>query len=60
MIMRSSMRRDLLGSAALLATLSATAALAQDFPSRPITIVVPFGAGDGPVSWPTIAMSSCL
>lgn len=45
----SRLRRTLLCSALLLGAASATgSALAQDFPSRTITIVVPFGAGGGP------------
>src|SRR6185369_15624915 len=36
--------------AALVAALAATAAPAQDFPSRPMRVIVPFPAG-GPTDW---------
>jgi len=43
------LRRALLASSALAAAATfAHTAFAQDFPSRAITIVVPFGAGGGP------------
>jgi tripartite-type tricarboxylate transporter receptor subunit TctC len=46
---RHSLRRTLIGCAAwLAATLVAGPSRAQDFPSRAITIVVPFGPGGGP------------
>lgn len=45
----SRLRRTLVCGAVLLGAVSAAgSALAQDFPSRTITIVVPFGAGGGP------------
>lgn len=45
----SRLRRTLICGAVLLGAASAAgSALAQDFPSRTITIVVPFGAGGGP------------
>jgi len=39
--------KHLLGALALLATLAAAPAGAQQYPSRPVTIVVPFAAGGG-------------
>jgi tripartite-type tricarboxylate transporter receptor subunit TctC len=39
--------RHLLGALAALATLAAAPASAQQYPSRPVTIVVPFAAGGG-------------
>jgi tripartite-type tricarboxylate transporter receptor subunit TctC len=34
-------------SSLILATLAATPLAAQDYPARPVTIVVPFAAGSG-------------
>lgn len=45
--MRTVMHRLMIGAAALLAIATTTTVSAQDFPTRPITIVVPFVAGGG-------------
>ena len=39
-----------LGAVGLLAV--ASAAVARNYPTRPVTMVVPFAAGARPISWP--------
>lgn len=41
------MRRSIVSCLAVLASLAAFRAMAQDYPARPITVVVPFAAGSG-------------
>ena len=49
--MRST-RRSLLASLGLALTVGSGLALAQDFPTRPIKLVIPQAPGSGPTRWP--------